>query len=79
MNTVAFKTLLKKEIQTLDEKGLEKVYGFISNLKNELIDWTDISTEEIKKILEGLSDLKEGKTIEHSILMQKMKQKIQNA
>jgi hypothetical protein len=76
------RTLLHKEIDLLNDQNLAKVLGVIRNIKSENKDdniWLDTSKSELNQILEGLTDIENGKTIPHNLVMIKMRKKVANA
>jgi hypothetical protein len=82
MQVSEYKAFLHHEIDSLNDQNLTKVFGFISNLKNEAKGndvWLNTSKSDINKILEGLADLENGRTFPHNIVMEKMRMKVANA
>ena len=82
MNISEFSIKITKEVENLDSKKLDELYGQFLNFLNsnkEDKEWSKLSNDEKEGIEEAISQMDEDKGIPHSIVISKMKAKFKYA
>jgi hypothetical protein len=78
MNVANLKIELIKEIDSLDNKNIEKLYGIVMNFINGQIEsdnWESLTDTQKAGIESGIYQLDHGKSISHEMIMEELKKK----
>jgi hypothetical protein len=78
MDTTSLKIKLIKEIDSLDNKNIDELYGIVMNFINgkvEMGNWDSLTEKQKAGIESGLNQLDQGKGINHDLVMKELKKK----
>jgi predicted transcriptional regulator len=78
MNSENLKRRIFQRVDSLDQKGLEEIYGLISNHlngENEHNDWEQLSFEEKQGIDAAIGAINQGQFLSHDDVMTKIRKK----
>ncbi|MCF8218307.1 MAG: hypothetical protein K9J21_04940 [Bacteroidales bacterium] len=78
MNIAELKLKLFRHIDSLDKDDLEEAYGVLLNYlnsKNDLDEWSNLTVEQQKGIVDSINQLEKNQGISHNDVMQKYKNK----
>lgn len=81
MSTAEIKSKIIQQMDSLDENCLEELYGLFLNhinSKNEIDEWSNLSTEQKLGIDLAIEDIKQGQGLSHEIVMSKVRKKFLN-
>lgn len=78
MSVANIKIKLIKEIDSLDNKNIEELYGIVMNFINgqkESENWDSLSDTQKAAIESGIKQLDQGQSITHEKVMKELKKK----
>lgn len=78
MDIAELKLDIFRKIDALEPARLKEVYGALVNLlntKDEMCEWNKLSQCQQEAIFKGISELDEGKGVEHKFVMQELIEK----
>jgi len=78
MNATNLKIKLIKEIDSLDNKNIDKLYGIVMNFINGQVEsesWESLTEVQKAGIASGLNQLDQDKGISHNMVMEELKKK----
>lgn len=81
MSTAEIKSKIIQQLDSLDENRLEELYGLFLNhinSKNEIDEWSSLTTEQKLGIDLAIEDIKQGQGVSHEIVMSKVRKKFLN-
>ena len=71
-----------RQVDSLEKKRLEEVYGVLINYINEhkeISDWEKMTTEQRKGIIDAVEEIDNGRGIPNEKIMSTMRKKYSNA
>lgn len=78
MNATNLKIKLIKEIESLDNKNIDKLYGIVMNFINGQVEsesWESLTEVQKAVIDSGINQLDQDKGISHNMVMEELKKK----
>ena len=78
MNATNLKIKLIKEIDSLDNKNIDKLYGIVMNFINGQVEsesWESLTEVQKAGIDSGINQLDQDKGISHNMVMEELKKK----
>lgn len=81
MTASDIKLKIFRQIDALDNKRLEELYGVLLNYLNEqknLDEWGKLTEEQQNGLLDSIEEIDAGKGIPHSEVMEKIRKKYKN-
>jgi len=78
MNATNLKIKLIKEIESLDNKNIDKLYGIVMNFINGQVEsesWESLTEVQKAGIDSGINQLDQDKGISHNMVMEELKKK----
>jgi hypothetical protein len=78
MDASELRLKILKEIESLEETKLQKVYGFLQNFirgQKDLDEWDDLNTAQQQGIIDAIEELNEGKGVAHESVIAKYRKK----
>jgi hypothetical protein len=78
MNLAELKLKLFRQIDNLDKKKIEEAYGVLLNFinsKDDLDEWSKLTIEQQKGIIDSIEQLENNQGISHNKVMKKYKEK----
>jgi len=78
MNATNLKIKLIKEIDSLDNKNIDKLYGIVMNFINGQVEsesWENLTEVQKAGIDSGINQLDQNKGISHNMVMEELKKK----
>lgn len=78
MTISELKLKLFRQIDTLDKKKLEEVYGVLNNFINgqkDISEWDKLSDNQRHGILNAIAEVESGKGIQNKVVLDKFRKK----
>ena len=78
MNIAELKLKFFRQIDSLDKDNLEEAYGVLLNYinsKDDLDEWSKLTAEQQKGIVDGIEQIENNQGIAHDEIMRKYKNK----
>lgn len=78
MNIAELKLKFFRQIDSLDKDNLEEAYGILLNYinsKDDLDEWSKLTTEQQKGIIDGIEQIENNQGIAHDEVLKKYKNK----
>lgn len=82
MDISELKLKIFREIDTLEKKKLQEVYGYLQNFirgEKDLDDWNSMSSAQQQGILDAIDELNSGQGIPHEQIISKFRKRYSDA